>query len=922
MKDQQVGHYKILEKLGAGGMGEVWLAEDTRLDRKVALKFLPHFASQDENEKARFIQEAKAAARLSHANIAQIYEIDEEDGRLYIVMEYVSGGSLRDALDEAKGKSLPLEKVLTWVQQTAEGLAEAHSQGIIHRDIKPDNLMLTEKGQVKVTDFGLARLETATRLTASGTTLGTVNYMSPELITGKDVDHRSDLFSLGATFYELLSGQQVFTGQDANAIYYAILNAPVDPLVRYRKDLPDNLERIINKLLERDISLRYQSSAEVATDLRRVQSGYTSTSTSSSVRKQTITSFWRSALPVAGWTAAVALATLLLLRSDYKRIDLSSYVIQPVSTENEEEAHGTWSPDGGSIAYLKKYQGRWQLIYRDLGEYQLVQLTDIGTFPNGVSSVSPFWSPNQDENLIYFIAKGDVWSVNPTIREVERVPLDVDGISDATISPDRTVWAVWADDGLVICPENASPRPYMPFPAEIRDQGYALRTLRFSLDGKNIGFAYSTKTSIPDSDSEVQSEPSHEVTTEALEYRGLDFWIFPWPDGSDVQPYQPFRGNELIASQPSFDWIDSRQVVIGGRGHVILRGDIVSSEVDQISFGIGHRVRQTHFAYSPIKQQLLFSLVQHDTDIVKVSLVDGAVSPIVSTAIREYSPSWSITKNKIAYITERSGENEIWIRDMLSQEDSPLVTLADIPEVYGAYKLGSPAILSPDGEKVVYRVSCTDTDLTGFWFSRTSGGGDPQRVFPASTFHGLVAEFDVTWSPDSIELVAQVYPREDVVALARVKIGSAEQYTVIRERSGIGLLQPRWSPTDNWIVCREGNENDDLLFISLNGEPDQIIQSPVPTRHQDYIYTWSQDGQYLYIASTKEGESVLFKLHVESGTIERVHSLPVNVHIGEPDNARVFASLSPDGESFLTTVNIKSSDIYTLEGLSLLQRRR
>jgi len=240
MEGSKVGHYTILEKLGSGGMGEVWLAEDTRLERKVALKFLPHFAAQDETEKARFIQEAKAAAKLSHANIAQVYEIGEENGRLYIVMEYVPGGSLRDVLDEAKGKSLPLEKVLTWVQQTAEGLAEAHSHGIIHRDIKPDNLMLTEKGQVKITDFGLARLETATRLTASGTTLGTVNYMSPEVVTGKEVDHRSDLFSLGATFFELLTGQQVFRGEDANSTYFAILNQSVDPLTRYRKDLPMN----------------------------------------------------------------------------------------------------------------------------------------------------------------------------------------------------------------------------------------------------------------------------------------------------------------------------------------------------------------------------------------------------------------------------------------------------------------------------------------------------------------------------------------------------------------------------------------------------------------------------------------------------------------------------------------------------------
>ncbi|MFC1629141.1 serine/threonine protein kinase [Gemmatimonadota bacterium] len=272
MKGKQVGHYQILEKLGAGGMGEVWLAEDTRLERKVALKFLPHHAAQEEAEKARFIQEAKAAARLTHNNIAQIYEIGEEEGRLYIVMEYVSGGSLRDQLDDAKGRSLPLDKVLTWVQEAAQGLAEAHKQGIIHRDIKPDNLMLTESGQVKITDFGLARLETATRLTMEGATLGTVNYMAPEQITGHDVDHRADLFSLGATLYELLTGQRAFEGPDANATYYAILNNDIEPLQRFRTDVPLDLDHIIDKILCKDVTLRYQTAEDINTDIKRLVS--------------------------------------------------------------------------------------------------------------------------------------------------------------------------------------------------------------------------------------------------------------------------------------------------------------------------------------------------------------------------------------------------------------------------------------------------------------------------------------------------------------------------------------------------------------------------------------------------------------------------------------------------------------------------
>ncbi len=307
-----VGHYKILEQLGAGGMGEVWLAEDTRLERKVAIKFLPHHAAQEEAEKARFIQEAKAAARLTHNNIAQVYEIGEEEGRLYIVMEYVSGGSLRDQLDEAKGRSLPLNKVLTWVQEAAQGLAEAHKQGIIHRDIKPDNLMLTESGQIKITDFGLARLETATRLTAEGATLGTVNYMSPEQIIGRDVDHRADLFSLGATFFELLTGHRVFEGADANATYFAILNDTIEPLSRFLKEIPEGLEAIIQKLLEKDPGIRYQSSAEIVSDLNRLFRS-TVQEQRAYIDRRTLREYINSIHPLSWTTAGLLIISLIIL---------------------------------------------------------------------------------------------------------------------------------------------------------------------------------------------------------------------------------------------------------------------------------------------------------------------------------------------------------------------------------------------------------------------------------------------------------------------------------------------------------------------------------------------------------------------------------------------------------------------------------
>ncbi len=323
MKDQQIGHYKILEKLGAGGMGEVWLAEDTRLERKVALKFLPHFTAQDESEKARFYQEAKVAARLKHQNIAQVYEINETEDRIFIVMEYVEGGSLRDHLEGLKGRPIPIEKVLEWIQQTAEGLAEAHNQGVIHRDIKPDNLMLTSADQLKITDFGLARFETSTRLTAAGATLGTVNYMSPEQIRGVEVDHRADLFSLGATCYELLTGRKAFETDDAAATYYSILNDETDPITRYRRDVSPDLENLVERLMQKDPALRCQSAIEVVGDIRRILAQpdpKTQPVGSRRTFRERLQSIPRSSFLVAGLIAATLLVSSFPQISNYRQM--------------------------------------------------------------------------------------------------------------------------------------------------------------------------------------------------------------------------------------------------------------------------------------------------------------------------------------------------------------------------------------------------------------------------------------------------------------------------------------------------------------------------------------------------------------------------------------------------------------------------
>ncbi|MEK6323141.1 MAG: protein kinase [Acidobacteriota bacterium] len=275
MNSQTILHYRILHQLGAGGMGEVYLAEDTKLDRKVAIKFLPPESTADEHAKKRLVREAQAAAKLDHPNICSIYEIGEADGRSFIVMQYVEGETLANLIQR---KPLDLRESLDIAVQIAGALAEAHSRGIVHRDIKPQNVMITARGQVKVLDFGLAKIvqqrsmveskaETQSLLTEPGLIIGTVPYMSPEQIRGEVLDARTDIFSFGAVMYEVVTGRQPFSAESAAATILAILAKEPPALSRYVNNVPEELKRIVRKCLEKDRGRRYPAARDLAIDL-------------------------------------------------------------------------------------------------------------------------------------------------------------------------------------------------------------------------------------------------------------------------------------------------------------------------------------------------------------------------------------------------------------------------------------------------------------------------------------------------------------------------------------------------------------------------------------------------------------------------------------------------------------------------------
>ncbi len=263
----EVSHYKIISKLGAGGMAEVYLADDTELDRKVALKFLAAHLCPDEDYRKRFKREAQAAAKLSHPNIVTIYEVGDYQGQPYFAMEYVQGRSLKEHIKEG---DVINERIIMGAIQICDGLQTAHSAGIIHRDIKPSNIILDQSRRPRILDFGLAAVSGTEQLTRVGTTMGTVGYMSPEQISGREVDHRSDLFSVGVMLYELFAGRLPFKGETEAATQQAILHDTAEPLTRYKSGISEDLQRIIFKLLEKDPELRYQSAAGLISDLKRI----------------------------------------------------------------------------------------------------------------------------------------------------------------------------------------------------------------------------------------------------------------------------------------------------------------------------------------------------------------------------------------------------------------------------------------------------------------------------------------------------------------------------------------------------------------------------------------------------------------------------------------------------------------------------
>ena len=438
-----ISHYKIINKLGEGGMGVLYLAEDVNINRKAVLKFLPPDVTNEPDINSRFNREAQAAGSLSHPNIVTIYDVgthDEPQGsrKSFIAMEYVKGKNLRELINSDE---LTIERIINISVQICEGLNEAHSKGIIHRDIKPENIIIDERGRVKILDFGLAKVKGKTQLTKDGSTLGTVKYMSPEQIMNEKVDQRTDIWSVGVMLYEMITGRYPFKGEHEASLFYAIINDQPEPIARYKSGIGEGFQRIIDKVLDKDPETRYQHIDDLLTDLRRESKDNLLLSKENLARgkkknKKIFTAIIISLIFIVLIFKFINYLSPKIKQPEYNQITFEG----DVYLGQFEDLYPAISPDGKFVSYLLKEKNEISLYVKDLSTGESTEIF------NDIREINSLrWSPSRSEILFNAVVfKDSMWSQNGFIvsmlgSKIQKIPYSAiscwspDGSTIATI---------------------------------------------------------------------------------------------------------------------------------------------------------------------------------------------------------------------------------------------------------------------------------------------------------------------------------------------------------------------------------------------------------------------------------------------------------------------------------------------------------
>ena len=866
-----ISHYKILEKLGEGGMGVVYKAQDTRLDRTVALKFLPAHLSLSAETKSRFLREAKAAAALNHPHICTIHGVDEDDGTMFIVMEFIDGGTLREKIPYRR-----VDDAVSIVIQIGEALQEAHARGIVHRDIKPDNIMLTSRGGAKVMDFGLAELKGSLALSQSSSTVGTIAYMAPEQIQGGEIDARGDIFSLGVLLFELLAGKTPFRGEHEAAMMYSIINEDPLPLHKYRDDIGPELGHIVNRALEKDPGARYQTIVEMTVDLRKLKTDLTGVLQTSHMgpqapRPEVVTgrSESRSARKRM-WLGVGSLALLFLAASLFYLIFARHFAppLPPMKTVAFTSYPGyagkpAISPEGNSIAFV------WNGDRGDNFDVY-VKLVDAGSplrlTNDPAVEGDPAWSP--DSRYIAFSRSGHdgtsfytVPSLGGSERKIADVKSSGQGID---WSPDGKTLVVSASDSpgeptciLLISVETG--RKQKLSSPDINGQGdYGPK---FSPTGGQVAFAKSLSSGVV----ELYTIPSNGGEQQRLTFDNLFVGSNAWTrDGKEIVFSSNRAGNTTLWRIPSEG---GSPTPVTGSGE----------NVEGVDIGKKGNV-------------LAYSRLTEKTDIWHLSLGIHSsdrtpAAELISSREKQIGPQYSADGKQIVYVSDRSGSFEIWACNSDGTNPAQL-TFFRGPQV------GCPR-WSPDGRSILFD---SREKGNGNIYVMNSNGGTPRQL-TSGKFENNVP----SWSRDG-RWIYFSSNRTGTFQLWKMPADGGQE-TQVTKRGGFVAFE---SFDGKYLYYAQKNINSEILRVPLTGGEEQ----PVDKHLNGLLWCmWKLTEKGIYFIkpdSSQKGHIYFYNL--SNGQTNQIATSEKTIY---PYSG---IDVSPDGRSLLyTQVDRIESDIMLIQ---------